>query len=301
MAAMDSQLAEVRAVVIVGTGLLGGSMGLGLRAVGFPGKIIGVGRRIETPQRARELGCIDEATTDLAAAVQSADLVVLATPLRSFPDYFARLARLGPPGLVMTDVGSTKGRVCEDARRLLPHGRAQRFVGSHPMAGGERQGPEHARADLCAGRPCVLTPQDDTDPAALALVEGLWRTLNMRLVLMSPEQHDQTAARISHLPHALAATLVEMAGRLGGLDIASSGFASATRMAGGDPELWVDIFRSNRREVLAAIEEFDKTLAGFRKILAEDREKELLDFLVRSQKAREAWMRSHQGQSKQEE
>lgn len=294
MGGVDSQLLGLRGVAIVGTGLLGGSIGLGLRAAGYAGRVIGVGRRIETPRRAAELGCVDEATTDLAAAVAACDLVILATPLRHFESLLASLASIDAAArLIITDVGSTKDRVCADAQRILSPAGARRFIGAHPMAGSEQHGPEHARADLCAGRPCVLTPAGDADPAALAAVEGLWRTLRMRLVRMTPAEHDRAVAHISHLPHALAATLVGTAQRQVGLDIASSGFASTTRVASGDPEVWVDIFRSNREQVVHAIDEYLADLTRFRDLVAGDAAPALGEFLRQSQAGRDRWLQSH--------
>ncbi|MCX5658721.1 MAG: prephenate dehydrogenase/arogenate dehydrogenase family protein [Planctomycetota bacterium] len=296
---MDRHLSDLRGIAIVGTGLLGGSIGLGLKAAGFAGKRIGVGRRIETPRRALELGCVDEATTDLLAAAGQCDLVILATPLRHFAGLLTTLAGVATSSAasaknpIITDVGSTKQQVCADALRILPAHLRNRFIGAHPMAGSEHHGPDNARADLCAGRPCILTPMPDADPGALAVVEALWRTLRMRLVRMAPREHDHAVARISHLPHALAATLVGAAEQSGSLDIASSGFASTTRVASGDPEVWVDIFRSNREEVVGAIDEYMAALTRFRELVATDRELDLAAFLRQSQAGRDRWLQSH--------
>lgn len=290
MGSVDSEFSKVGAIAIVGTGLLGGSIGLGLRAAGYGGRIVGVGRRIQTPRRALELGCVDEATTDLRAAAGACDIVLLATPLRYFEGLLAELATLGEARPVITDVGSTKARVCSDARRILGPRLARRFVGSHPMAGSEHHGPEHAKADLCAGRPCILTPDAEADPSAVAAVEGLWRTLRMRLVRMTPQEHDHATARISHLPHALAAALVETARRAGAMEVASTGFASTTRVASGDPEVWVDIFRSNRQEVVGAIDEFAAALGRLRAAVAEDRPDDLAAFLQESKAGRDHWL-----------
>ena len=125
---------NINQITIIGTGLIGASCGLGLRAAGYRGRIIGVGRRIETVERAQQMGCVDVATTDLGSAVPSSQLVIIATPLSTFKSLLGQLVEHSHEGLVITDVGSTKQQVGADARRLLPDPR--RFVGAHPMAGG---------------------------------------------------------------------------------------------------------------------------------------------------------------------
>ena len=193
---------DVEQITIIGPGLLGGSVGLGLRQAGFTGRIVGVGHRAETVARAREKGCIDIASTDIASSVPNSQWVIVATPLGAFSEILGQLAKHDHDGLIITDVGSTKRWVCDQARQLLPQ--PNRFVGSHPMAGGERHGPEYARADLFRDKPCILIEEPDTDPDSLNAVEDLWRRLGMRLTRMSAQQHDETVALISHLPHLTA-------------------------------------------------------------------------------------------------
>src|SRR5690606_32676114 len=140
------------------------------------------------------------ATTDLAEAVAGAQLAIVAVPLGGFDAVFKQLAAHDHANLTITDVGSTKSDVLTSARRRLPA--PQRFLGSHPMAGSEQQGPAGARADLFHGKPCVLTPEPDTCATTVRRVEGLWTRLGMSLLRMSAATHDQQTAVISHLPHA---------------------------------------------------------------------------------------------------
>ena len=275
-------------ITIVGTGLLGASCGLGLRAAGYRGRIVGVGRRIETVQRAVELGCVDTAETDLGVAVRESQLVILATPLGKFAYLLKELALHDHDQLVITDVGSTKQQVCTDARAILPI--PARFIGSHPMAGGEQHGPNAARADLFKGKPCVITDDADSDPTARQRVETLWTTLQMRVIHMSAAEHDQKVARISHLPHALAVLLLDLVTNQGGLDLASTGFRDTTRVASGDPEVWLDIFTTNRQAVIETIDQYASQLSGFKNLLLKEKDNELLEMLKSNKEARDEWI-----------
>ena len=283
---------QVSQLTIIGTGLLGGSIGLGLRAAGFKGKILGVGRRPQTLARALQLGCIDSAAPDLSSAAADSDLVILATPIGQFDQLLHDLSRAGRPSLVTTDVGSTKSWVLALARQTLPLPRAKRFIGSHPMAGSELHGPDSASPDLFQGRPCFLTPDPDSDPAALALVESLWTTLGMRLLRATPADHDRLVASISHLPHALAVLLVQLAVRRRALDAASTGFRDLTRIASSDPAVWRDIFATNRQAVIDSIAELQKDLTHFQSLLATGSESQLLQLLESAKSARDQWTRN---------
>lgn len=284
----DNHSLDARRVAIVGTGLLGASVGLALKAANFPGRIVGVARQQSTLDAALARHAVDEATTDLMQAVAGSDLVIVAVPLGGFEAVFEQLGRCLEPEAVVTDVGSSKLAVMEAARRHLPQ--PSRFVGSHPMAGNEQQGPDGAAADLFQGKPCIVTPEADTDPQALATVEQLWRMLGMKLVRTSAEEHDQQVAAISHLPHAMAALLVQVAAELGGWDIASTGFRDTTRVASGNPPMWADILMANRQPMLAALrtcrDQLDRLTAM---IEAGDRDA-ILALLEDSRRRRDAWL-----------
>ena len=285
-----SPMKDTDSITVIGTGLLGGSIALGLRAAGHRGPIAGIGRRRETLALAAQLQCFDklELIAEMLPLIQASDLLVLAVPLGQFEPMMQAIAGADHDGLVLTDVGSAKREVCEAADRLLPC--PARFVGSHPMAGGEQHGPEHARADLFRSAVCILTPTEQTDRRALETVEQLWASLGMRVVRMSAAEHDRKAARISHLPHAVAALLVELAAQ-DGLDIASTGFRDTTRVAGGDPRVWADIFASNRREVVDAMDAFASELARLREQLAAGADSETLSsFLAKAREHRDRWL-----------
>jgi prephenate dehydrogenase len=279
----------IERVTIIGTGLLGGSIGLGLRAAGWGGTIIGVGRRRETVERAKQLGCIDEAATEIGPAVAESQLVVMATPLGAFRAALDAIAAADHDRLIITDVGSAKQRVCDDAKLALPD--PTRFVGSHPMAGSEKQGPQHADADLFRGRLCILTPEGTAaGEHAIATVSGLWRTLGMRLTTKTPREHDRLMAAISHLPHAAAALLVGLADRKNALGVAATGFRDTTRVASGDPTVWCDIFKTNRPAVVEAMNELIESLQDFRDMLADGQDEHVFALLEAAKGARDRWV-----------
>lgn len=287
VATSDSLNQKVSQIAILGTGLLGASLGLSLRAARFRGSIIGYGRRMATVERAKALGCIDQATTNLAEAVDSCELVVMATPIGVFTSLLERLADYGHPGLVITDVGSTKQQVCRDADRLLPN--PAHFIGSHPMAGSERQGPDAAIKNLFDHKPCIMTPGKHTSPRAISLVQQLWVSLGMNVIKMPADEHDQKVACVSHLPHAVAAMLMRLADQWDATKIASSGFRDTTRLASGDPTIWTDIFKTNRKQVIKAVDALSLELQQFRKLLVDHANDDLELQLQQCKKMRDNW------------
>ncbi len=210
------------------------------------------------------MGAIDEAATDLRAAVAGADLIILCTPVGLFGDILTGIASQLSEGAIVTDVGSTKRSVVKEAAKRLPS--HARFVGSHPMAGSEKRGVEFAKADLFQGALCLVTPDAQTDAVAIQQVEGFWRLLGMRTARLTPEEHDRLVADVSHVPHAVAAALVTMQEEAA-LRLAGRGFLDATRIAGGDGGLWRDILLDNRDNVKSGIwrlrAELDQLLARF--------------------------------------
>ncbi|HEX5867359.1 MAG TPA: prephenate dehydrogenase, partial [Beijerinckiaceae bacterium] len=261
---------------ILGVGLLGGSLGLAVKAAAMPCRIVGYGHRRSTLDKALASGAIDEAADTPADAVKGADLVILCTPVGLFRKTLADIAPALLNGAIVTDVGSTKRSVVRDARDVLP--KYARFVGSHPMAGSEKRGVDFARADLFQGARCILTPDESSDPAALASVDAFWRALGMRTTVLSPADHDRLVSDVSHLPHALAATLVTMQDAAA-LPLAGKGFLDATRIAGGDGGLWRDIFLDNRDQLAGSLTRFRATLDAFIRLLDEGKGEELAQWL----------------------
>jgi prephenate dehydrogenase len=233
----------LKCLSILGVGLLGGSIGLAVKSIANGVRVVGYGHRTSTLEEAARVGAIDLPMSSAAEAVRGADLVILCTPVGLFEDLLREIAPALTPGAVVTDVGSTKRSVVELAERILP--RNVHFVGSHPMAGSEQRGVQHAAADLFHGAVCITTPSEQTNPAALKEVEGFWRLLGMHVTRLSVEEHDRRLADISHLPHAVAAALVATQDPAS-FPLAGKGFLDATRIAAGDAGLWRDIFIDNR-------------------------------------------------------
>ena len=238
---------------ILGVGLLGGSMGLAVRKFAKDCTIVGYGHRASTLDEAMQMGGIDEARQSAAQAVEGSDLVVLCTPVGTFESILREIRPALAPGVLVTDVGSTKRRIVANAESLLPSHAS--FVGSHPMAGSEKRGVRYATAHLFEGATCITTPTNRTDVGALEKIEAFWRFLGMHVTRLTPEEHDRRLADISHLPHALAAALVTLQDE-GSLPLAGKGFLDTTRVAGGDGGLWRDIFLENRDNLRDSVRRF---------------------------------------------
>ncbi len=270
-------------VTIIGVGLLGGSAGLAIKAHDPDVRIAGVGRRQSSLDEALAVGAIDTAHLDPAEAVTGSDMVILATPVGAFAKHLEAIKPALKPGAMVTDVGSTKARVVQMAEKILG---GDRFVGSHPMAGSERTGPSFARADLFEGATCIITPTGRTTKALADRVEKFWQTLGMKTLRMSPAAHDKAVARVSHLPHALSAMLM-MLPKDADFNVAATGFRDMTRLAGGSPEMWRDIFLTNRKAVLDALDTLDENLCQLRDLLELGDAVGIEKLLTEAQKRRE--------------
>lgn len=245
-------------VAIVGLGLMGGSLGLALRGRRACREVAGIARRRETAQLALAIGAVDRATTDLAAGVAGADIVVLATPVRTILRQIPLLGSLLSPPCVVLDMGSTKSTICR-ALAALPDGLQP--VGGHPMCGKETAGIEAAEATLYEGKTFVLTPLSRTSAQAVALAASLATAVGSRVIFLEPERHDRLVAAISHLPYLLSAALVATAEGVGQADdavwdVAASGFRDTSRLAASDVTMMLDILLTNREAVLAMMEAF---------------------------------------------
>jgi prephenate dehydrogenase len=237
-------------LAVVGVGLIGGSIASATRQRGIADRVIGIGRSRERLADAVRAGVIDALAADAnesQAAAAEADLVIVCTPVDRIADDVLALAPALRAGSLITDAGSTKGAICRTVQCGLTG--SIPFVGSHPLAGSEKGGWEHADASLFEGRVCVVTPLDDTPPEVLERVSAFWRALGMRVRHMSPDDHDRALAVTSHLPHLAAAALASLLTN-GEAELAASGFRDTTRVAAGDPDLWTAIFLQNTEPVL---------------------------------------------------
>lgn len=258
-------------VAIVGVGLLGGSLGLSLRRSGRVRRVTGIDVSGEVLDQARALGAIDEGTVDLRAGVRNAGLVFVATPVGQVSDLVVRIASLASAPTLISDVGSTKAMICRSVAGILPPGVS--FVGGHPMTGSERTGVQNADPYLFQGAVYVLTPLPGQQGSLqLKLMESLVRDMGAEPLIMDPEEHDTVVACVSHVPHLVAAGLVNAAGDMvlsqgNTLGLAAGGFRDLTRIASGDPVLWRDICLSNPA-MIEVISHFESALGRLKDAVA---------------------------------
>jgi prephenate dehydrogenase len=253
-------------LTVVSPGLIGGSIARGVRARRLAREVVVVARHEAAARAVLDAGGADSGTTDLAAGVEGAALVVLCAPVGALP----RLVRAAwphlAPGAVMTDAGSVKRGVVE-AALACPARAGASFVGGHPMAGSERSGFEASDPDLFEGRVALVTPTADTPNAAAAAVTALWEGLGSTVRRLSPEVHDHLVAQISHVPHLAAYALVSAADGEA-LLLAGRGFVDTTRIAASAEVLWSDIFRENRGPVLDALGRYEEVLRRWRDLVS---------------------------------
>lgn len=270
---------------IIGVGLIGGSIGLGLRDRGLARRVIGIGRRASSLRIAKRIGAVTSTTLDLAKGVAKAELIIVCTPVGRIVDDVRAAAAACPPECLITDAGSTKAEIVAALDGSLE--RRAHFVGSHPLAGSEKNGPSAAAADLLVGRTVVVTPTKSTRDGDRAVLYALWTGLGANVVFMPPAAHDRILAATSHLPH-LAASALAAATPEDDLKLAATGWLDTTRVASGDAELWQQIFSSNRGPLLAALGRYEKVLASLRRALERGDEKKLTEILLQAKHKRDA-------------
>ncbi len=255
---------DLQQICIVGLGLLGGSVSLAIRQSAPAVKVVGYSHRAATRKKARQAALATEVADDLSAAVADSDLIILATPIFTFDSYFEQISKAVRPGCIVTDVGSTK---------ILPHLWAQQrldhkthYVGSHPIAGSEQRGLEFARDDLFAQARCILTTTPQTHRPAVRVLKDFWASLGCHVMTMSPQEHDRIFANISHLPHTLAATLVN-ASDPADMRFAGKGFLDSTRIASGPSGIWTDVLMANSENIVQGIDRVLAALTQLRQVV----------------------------------
>jgi prephenate dehydrogenase len=272
-----------RRVALVGTGMIGGSLVLALKAAGAIGKVVGVDP--QAAERARALGIVDEVAAS-PSAIGAVDVVILATPVRATASVCEALAPAlkDRPDVLVTDAGSTKVEVLRAVQAMLPF--PERFVGAHPIAGTERSGPEAASATLFAGKRCLLTPVATTRPDKVAECAALWQSAGFRTTHLDPAEHDRALAYVSHLPHAVAFALASAVGSGHADGLSGGGFADTTRIAGSDPIMWRDIFLANRGPLLRALATLESELGELQRAVASGDGAALMALIERARAAR---------------
>jgi len=280
-------------IVILGLGLIGGSLARSLRSTGFCQDIIGWGHREASLRRGVELDIIDSYSLNLEEAIADADVIVVATPTLVAADMLRQLLPLLPrdgSGPVVTDVASVKGSLRQAAIEVTGGMPAQLVLG-HPIAGSERSGVDASAVDLFQRHRVILTPEPDTDPAAVELVRRMWASTGAEVIDMDVNTHDSVLAATSHLPHVLAYALVDA---LAQSDVsenifrfAAGGFRDFTRIASSDPVMWKDIALANREALLASLDEFNAHLMTLRAAIDSADAEALLATFTRAKAARD--------------
>ena len=237
-------------ITIIGLGLIGGSLALAIKEKGMAKEIIGVSRRKSTIRKALKNRIVDFATIDLEDGVRNSDLVIIATPVFKIVSMTKLIAPFLKKGAILTDVGSTKRYIVQSIEKAGLEGID--FIGSHPIAGSEKSGIRSANKDLFKNAWCILTKSNYTNPKAIGKVKKFWEALGMKTAVMPPGMHDKLLSKISHLPHAAAVSIVNSVGK-NHLNLAAGGFKDATRIASGEPELWRDVFLTNRENLIKDI------------------------------------------------
>src|SRR5271170_1389596 len=279
-----------RRVAIVGVGFMGTSLGLAIKKKGLAREVVGIGRQETSLREAKDLGAIDEGTLDFDKGIIGADLIVLATPVNTVLDIIEILGKGHRRGCIITDLGSTKVAIVDRAEKVLHH--SLLFVGSHPLVGSEKKGPANANAQLYEGAVCVMTPTDKTNRLAREKIKQFWSQLGSSVKLMTPQEHDQVFAYISHLPHLMAFALMKsMPDNF--LEHSTQGLKDTTRIAASDPQVWRDIALSNHKPILKALDEAVKVLAVMRKAIVARDQDVLIDIFKQAKDKRERLDRAH--------
>lgn len=289
----------IRRLTVIGVGLIGGSLARALRAAGQVEEIIGCGRSEAHLERALALRVIDGYATSPEKAVAGADMVVVCTPVSVIGEMGRLLLPALEPHAVVTDAGSVKRQVVEQARTAFGE-RMEQFVPGHPIAGTEHSGVEASFATLYRDRQVILTPTAETRADAVARVTLMWEATGATVKQMTPEHHDRVLAATSHMPHVLAYTLVDtLASGDGAEDVFScsgGGFADYTRIASSDPGMWTDIMRANRQEIMLALDGYIAHLAELRKALGKEDDERVHATFARARQARERFLTDRPGE-----
>ena len=283
----------IQHLVVIGTGLIGGSLSLALKRAGMVNRVTGVGRNRGNLELAKSIGVVDDWTHDVGRAVDGADVVLLSVPMQAYDGVFAVMAEHLGEHTVVTDAGSTKQSAIAAARKYLH--KPEQFIAAHPIAGTEQSGAAAAFAELYDGRLCIVTPEADSNQAALVTVKQMWEQAGARVEVMAAAEHDEFLASVSHLPHLAAFALVNAVSkqRADGHDpfrFAAGGFRDFTRIASSSPEMWRDIALCNREALLDQIERYQFELNSLREALLAGDGDRLKNEFAAARDARENWL-----------
>jgi prephenate dehydrogenase len=260
---------DLNQITVIGLGLLGGSISLAVLRSFSGVRVVGYAHRASTRDKAGQLAVASEVVDDIRRSVSDSDLVILATPLCTFENIFGEIADSLPDGCIVTDVGSTKVFPHRWAAKKLPT--RVHYVGSHPIVGSEQRGVEFARDDLFVQAVCILTPTEKTNRRAVQILRRFWSQLGCFVKIMKPAEHDRVFANVSHLPHVMAAALIN-ANDGEDLKFAGKGFMDTSRVASGPANVWSDVLLTNTKNISTGIDKVIAELTKFKKaIKSEDK------------------------------
>lgn len=244
----------MKRICIVGVGLIGGSIGIDVKRLGLARKVVGVVRRKESIAESVKLGAVDHATLDISFGIKDADFIILAAPISKI----FSLAEKIKSKAVIIDVASVKGRLVSQLEKIL----GGNYVGTHPMAGSEKRGVASACAGLFTGATCIVTPTKNTKRKAISTVMDFWQKIGAKVITLSVDEHDKLVALTSHMPHLVAASLVNSIGdNKKAVSCIGPGFRDSTRIAASSPELWREICEWNKTAILASLKRFRTSLS----------------------------------------
>ncbi len=275
---------NLKQISVIGMGLLGASVTLSVKRDLSKTKIVGFSHRRSTREKARQYDMAHEIAENLTDAVENADIVILATPIQTFEDYFVKMAPVLKAGCIVTDVGSTKTLPHRWAAKHLP--KKVFYVGSHPIAGSEKRGLEYARDDLLTGAPCILTKTAGTNAASVETLEQFWTRLGCAVEVMVPARHDKIFGMVSHLPHIVATSLIN-ANTPHEMQFAGRGFIDTTRVASGPASIWTDILMTNSVTCVDGIGRLIGELKDLQKAIKAGDEQKVNKLLSRAAEKRE--------------
>lgn len=274
-------------VTIIGVGLIGASFALALREKDLCKDITGYGRREENLKRAKERGIIDYYSLDPGEASLESDLIVLSIPVGVFRDIIDKIKEVLKDGSLITDVGSVKGSLVYEIEGSIPKGSF--YIGSHPIAGGDRSGIDESRADLFKNALCIITPTENSDTGALRKIALLWEKVGSKVRFMDPYKHDEIYGAVSHLPHVIAYTLVNTIGDIDSefIEYAGQGFKDTTRIALSSPEMWRDIVLYNRENLLKFLDIFKGEIRKIEEFIKNNDSEAIKDIFQKARDLRE--------------
>ncbi len=282
----------IERLCVIGVGLIGGSLARALRDAGHVREIVGASRNPAHLQRAVELGVIDRFDTDLASAVQGADMIFVSVPLGAMGAVFQSIRNALADGAVVTDGGSVKASVVADISEAIGEIPSW-FVPGHPIAGTEQSGVDASFSELYKDRRVILTPLAETDATAVSRVRAMWEAVGATVSEMDVTHHDEVLAATSHLPHVLAYTLVESLARMSEqreiFEYAAGGFRDFTRIASSDPVMWRDICLANGEALLNMLERFNRDLASLSEAIRASDGDRILQIFSEAKSARDGF------------